>query len=305
MSEHTTIEWCDVSLSPWWGCTRWSPGCLHCYMMVLLARWKGGKHCGKGEPRLRIESFRKNALRHNRRALELGKRLTVFPSMCDPLDAEVPIEWFVDFLEVIRLTPALTWLFLTKRPELWQKRLSAAYDFAKAHDCHDLQEWCVQWLSGKPPANIWMMASVEDQTRADERVPALLKIPAAKRGLSIEPLIGPVKLSQIQPDYTSDGKSPTWPPKGTVPDFGEVALSHKDWPDDWQYWAYQAAGIHWVIVGGESGHGHRPMKREWITQLRDQCKLGNIPFFFKQWGGRTPKAGGRLLDGVEHNGVPG
>jgi protein gp37 len=56
-------------------------------------------------------------------------------------------------------------------------------------------------------------------------------------------------------------------------------------------------GIHWVIVGGESGHGARPIRHEWITEVRDQCLLAGVPFFFKQWGGRTPKAGGRELDG--------
>ena len=63
-------------------------------------------------------------------------------------------------------------------------------------------------------------------------------------------------------------------------------------------------GISWVIVGGESGPGARPMKKEWAIEVRDLCERKGIPFFFKQWGGRTPKAGGRLLDEKEHNDVP-
>lgn len=63
-------------------------------------------------------------------------------------------------------------------------------------------------------------------------------------------------------------------------------------------------GISWVIVGGESGPGARPMKKEWAIEVRDLCERKGIPFFFKQWGGRTPKAGGRLLDQKEHNDVP-
>ena len=63
-------------------------------------------------------------------------------------------------------------------------------------------------------------------------------------------------------------------------------------------------GISWVIVGGESGPGARPMKKEWAIEVRDLCEQQGIPFFFKQWGGRTPKAGGRLLDEKEHNDVP-
>ena len=63
-------------------------------------------------------------------------------------------------------------------------------------------------------------------------------------------------------------------------------------------------GIAWVIVGGESGPNARPMRLEWVRDIRDQCARADVPFFFKQWGGRTPKAGGRVLDAVEHNDMP-
>ena len=63
-------------------------------------------------------------------------------------------------------------------------------------------------------------------------------------------------------------------------------------------------GICWVIVGGESGPNARPMKYDWVCEVRDQCERAAVPFFFKQWGGPTPKAGGRELEGVEHNAMP-
>lgn len=63
-------------------------------------------------------------------------------------------------------------------------------------------------------------------------------------------------------------------------------------------------GIGWVIAGGESGPRHRPMDPEWVLDIRDRCQAAGVPFFFKQWGGRTPKAGGRLLDGELHNEMP-
>ncbi len=63
-------------------------------------------------------------------------------------------------------------------------------------------------------------------------------------------------------------------------------------------------GISWVIVGGESGPKARPMRREWVLDIRDLCTRARVPFFFKQWGGSTPKAGGRQLEGIEHNAIP-
>jgi protein gp37 len=63
-------------------------------------------------------------------------------------------------------------------------------------------------------------------------------------------------------------------------------------------------GIHWVIVGGESGHGARPLKREWVTEVRDQCDEAGVPFFFKQWGGVQKKRAGRELDGQTYDGFP-
>lgn len=64
------------------------------------------------------------------------------------------------------------------------------------------------------------------------------------------------------------------------------------------------SGIHWVIVGGESGHGARPLQREWVTSIRDQCTKARVPFFFKQWGGVRKKRAGRLLDGKTYDGFP-
>jgi len=100
---------------------------------------------------------------------------------------------------------------------------------------------------------------------AAHRIRHLQQVPAAVRFLSCEPLIGPLSLCQ----------------------------------------ALAEGGIHWVIVGGESGPGHRPVQSRWIADLRDECVAARVPFFFKQWGGRTPKAGGRLLDGREWSEFPG
>ena len=97
------------------------------------------------------------------------------------------------------------------------------------------------------------------------RIRHLQQVPAAVRFLSCEPLIGPLSLCKV----------------------------------------WSAGDIHWVIVGGESGVGRRPMEGRWVQALRDECLAARVPFFFKQWGGRTPKAGGRELEGREWNQIPG
>jgi protein gp37 len=122
------------------------------------------------------------------------------------------------------------------------------------------------------PAHIWFGVSCEDQPRADDRIAELMGTNAAVRFLSLEPLLGPIEFNL---------------PLVTL----GLPMS-------------QGARLHWVIVGGESGAGARPMRIEWVRSLRDQCQVVGIAFFLKQWGGRTSKAGGRELDGVEHNAMP-
>jgi protein gp37 len=132
-----------------------------------------------------------------------------------------------------------------------------------------------------PLPNVWLGVSVEDQKWADIRIPQLLMTPAAVRFLSCEPLLGPVALTRVA--YTDGG--------GTHLD---VVNGRHGVPD---VWAADAKRIDWVIVGGESGPGARPMHPDWARQIRDNCTEAGVPFHFKQWGGRTPKTGGRELDG--------
>lgn len=119
------------------------------------------------------------------------------------------------------------------------------------------------------PPNVWLGVSAENQRYARQRIPRLLLTPAAVRFVSAEPLLGPIDLAQA-----------VWPCKG-----GPGRLD-------------------WVIAGGESGPGARPMDPDWARGLREQCQAAGVAFFFKQWGGPTPKAGGRLLDGRTWDDVP-
>ena len=114
-----------------------------------------------------------------------------------------------------------------------------------------------------PLKNVWLGASIENQQTADQRIPHLLRCPAAVRFLSIEPLLGPVDLS-------------TWIPEHP----GMASMAEIE--------AWESRRLHWVIVGGESGPHARPMHPAWVRGVRDQCQAAGVPFFFKQWGEWCP-----------------
>lgn len=283
----TKIEWCDHSWSPWRGCTKVSPGCANCYAETLskrnpavLGQW------GKGKPRVLAKSWgepvkwnrvagngackccgstRDTDCTGNCKACGEVKRLyckpTVFPSLCDWMDDEVPVEWLAKFLKLIHDTPNLTWLLLTKRPENFVSQLRlAAGELGVAGEqgdkgASDAWGMVFDWIKGTPPPNVWVGTSVEDDVRMNQRGPLLSAIPARSRFLSMEPLLGPVDTGLTYYD------GPQW-------QFGENA------PD-------------WVIIGGESGPGARPCNVEWIRSVVRQCKDAAVPCFVKQLGARA------------------
>lgn len=275
MAENSKIEWCDHTFNPWRGCTKVSPGCANCYAETLskrhpsvLGEW------GKGKPRVlasqamwqQPRKWEAAQARHQAFMNGTAERPRVFcASLADWLDIEVPDLWLTRLLELIGQTPNLDWLLLTKRPELWSIRMGDVIGSSGAHAEDALwphegaalaEDWVVR---GNAPPNVWLGTSVEDQTRADERIPQLLQIPAKVRFLSCEPLLGPVDLRLNDEFPSSDG-------------------------------CYEDArhGLHWVIAGGESGPHARPMHPDWARSLRDQCQAASVPFLFKQWGNHLP-----------------
>lgn len=300
MSERTKIEWCDHTWSPWRGCTKVSAGCANCYAEKLskrnpavLGQW------GKGKPRVLAKDWEK-PVRWNRdftEAIQLADRCfpyrdrsqdnahrpKVFPSMCDWLDEEVPIEWLARFLQLIHDTPHIDWLLLTKRPENWYNRIydallhvegitdaNLAENDPETPTGEMLNQWLATVAGGAIPANVWVGTSVEDQPNADQRIPALLEIPAKVLFLSVEPMLGPVQLTSINQLY------------GDVIDCLRGYAFH-DVIDH----VKQPAKIDWVIVGGESGPGARPCDVDWIRDVVRQCAKAGVPCFVKQLGSKA------------------
>lgn len=310
MSENTKIEWCDHTFNPWEGCTKVSPGCAHCYAENRNSRFGGGTapNWGKGAPRRRTSASNwAQPIKWNRDAIHAKaahwppsvpfERPRVFcASLADWLDDEVPIEWLADLLDLIRQTPHLDWLLLTKRPENWRHRICTAGDWMLLHGkVSEYSSFVSPWLHvvPKPPANVWVGTSVEDQPRADSRIPALLRIPARVHFLSMEPLLGSVDLNSSRGGTLwiggQRGCGGTHFHHGRAGEVihgvlhdGDPVVPHHHHDERCR------KGLDWVIVGGESGPKARPMHPDWARSLRDQCAAAAVAFFFKQWGEWTP-----------------
>ena len=306
--ENSHIPWTTHTFNPWEGCTMCSPGCFNCYALARNKRFADGANWGKGAPRRRTEPDNwKKPLKWNREAEASGERPRVFcASLADWLDDEVPIEWLADLLDLIRRTPNLDWLLLTKRPQNWEDRIEAVLRIENHPDPRKLaaqvetRGWLIQWIKkaanygGSAPNNVWVGTTVEDQIRADERILILFTIPARMRFLSCEPLLGPVDLNKA-----------AWGQGKTRP--SEEITSRMLAPrgqKSWDHGFTPLRAIDWVIAGGESGAGARPMDEAWALDLRDQCGAAGTVFHFKQWGGPDNKARGRLLAGELHDAVP-
>lgn len=312
MAENSAIEWTDHTFNPWIGCTKVGPGCDHCYAEALSTA-RLGVAWGPGAPRRHTAaSTWKNPRAWNRRALATGKRERVFcASLADVFDNEVDPAWRAELFALIRETPALDWLLVTKR-------IGNADKMAKA--------------AGGWPENVWLGATIVNQQEADRDIPKLAEIEGPRfRFLSMEPLLGPVDLSLLMYEPCPNSLD------GLMMDSETGAYECCSNCD------YTGIGdelaIHWVIVGGESGPGARPMHPDWLRNLRDQCEGARVPFLFKQWGEwviagdhlseDTPenlrlrrgnrayvfpdhqqmalvgkKVAGRVLDGITHDGLP-
>lgn len=252
MAENTKIEWAHHTFNPWEGCTKVGPGCDHCYAEARNHRF-GGDNWGPGKARRRTSpSNWALPLKWDRQAAKQGLRYRVFcASLADVFDNEVPRQWRMDLFSLIAQTPNLDWLILTKR--IGNVKRMSSWD-SVMFDM--IAERC------------WLGITVVNQEEANRDIPKLLEIPAKLHWLSMEPLLGPVDLTDIH-----------WPDEHGVQIFSalECDVPPEDDPFDGDC-------VDWVVVGGESGAKARPMHPDWARSLRDQCAEASTPFLFKQWG---------------------
>ena len=286
MGENSAIEWCDHTFNPWIGCQAISPACDNCY----AAAWVNGRLRGNFSQRRRTvaDNWRK-PLRWDRMAKAAGVRHRVFcASLADVFDNQVPEEWRADLWDLIQHTEHLDWLLLTKRPQ----------NIAKM-----LPQPSTGWQNpGWPWPNVWLGTTVENQAEADRRILQLLAVPAAKRFLSCEPLLGPVRILGHLMEGVDPGHCAACGGRHgftRCPNTGGISKTRTSVrPADpgCQAFRRKQFAIDWVIAGGESGPKARPMHPDWARDLRDQCAAAGVPFFFKQWGEWTPgeNAGGPM-----------
>ena len=274
MSDSTTIEWTDSTWNPVTGCTKVTPGCDNCYAETFAERWRGtaGHHFENGFDL----TLRPNALTM---PLRWRKPRKVFVnSMSDLFHKDVPDSYIAQVFAVMAKTPQHTYQVLTKRHGRMRSLIGTLIDGGQnlIEAAPDEETTQTLYDAAWPLPNVWLGVSVEDQKRADLRIPALLETAAAVRFLSCEPLLGPVDL--VGPDHENHDRD--WDGANYIcldcsTDNNTVA---------WRVADKTMAGINWVIAGGESGPGARPMSPDWARSLRDQCTQANVPFLFKQLG---------------------
>jgi protein gp37 len=280
----TSIEWTQrvrngwtipgFTHNEWIGCEKVSPGCKNCYASVdtyaRVSKSRGLPLWGPNSTRHRTtRANRRKPYRWAKKARQASEilgfevRPAVFAqSLSDTFEDRRDLDpWRRELFALIEATPELDWILVTKRPEkvlemvpqLWRGHPAFAASVCAGKTVYDGSTW---------PSNVIVLTSVENQEEADRRIPHLLRIPG-RRGLSIEPLLGPVDLADVK--------------------LGDGLGCNPLLVDD-TFLGVRYQKLDWVIVGGESGTNARPMHPDWVRSIRDQCAAAGVPYFFKQWG---------------------
>jgi protein gp37 len=271
MSAQTSIEWTERTWNPVTGCDRVSAGCDHCYAATMARRLQA-----MGNPRYRLDGDPRKSgpgfgLTLHWDLIDLPRtwvrpRSVFVNSMSDLFHDRVPFEFIAAVFATMAATPQHTYQVLTKRS-------------ARLLRLAPRLPW---------PANVWMGVSVENQANLI-RAARLIKVPAAVRFISVEPMLGQVDLRPVLTRFVDSGI-----------EYGHGLTLTRGGHDERE--------IDWVIAGGESGPGARPCDLAWLRDLRDQCwEWRRVAFFLKQLGGYPDKRGGELavLDGRMWHEMPG
>lgn len=319
MADETAIDWTDHTFNPWWGCTEvHGPGgqpseCDGCYARTQSIRY-GWSDEGNSGPalwgptaarRFLSDANWRKPLAWDRAAAEAGRPALVFcGSFCDVFEARQDLdEQRARLWELIEETPNLIWQLLTKRPEHVLRMVPQRWVPGTDEGCTDPD--CGEFpLDHAWPSNVWVGTSAGTAWSARVRIPRLLRIPAPVRFVSAEPLLQRVDLQEWITDVE---RCPVCNGSCSVPAPGggkACDACYDDVSGQGALTTWVANHIGWVIAGGESGPGHRGLNLDHARLLRDQCALAGIPYFFKQVGGATPKAGGILLDEQLHYAWP-
>lgn len=285
MGDKSKIEWTDATWNPVRGCTIVSEGCRNCYAMKQAHRFSGPGQPYDGLTRMtahgpvwtgeimEVEEHLEDPIRWQR------PRMVFVNSMSDLFHGNVSDQYIARVFAIMGRARRHTFQLLTKRGKRMRELLADSLFHGMVYGL---------WLDSKeskgrefvwPLPNVWAGVSVESEDVLSDRVGELVATPLAVRMISAEPLLGPLDL-----------------------------LPYFEFPEETADRTYP--GIGWVIVGGESGPGARPMEVSWARGIRDQCATAGVPFFFKQWGAwrdgeRLGKHdAGRVLDGVTWNQFP-
>lgn len=263
MADNTGIEYCDATWNPIAGCSQISPGCDNCYAERMAWRLANNPKASIGW-RAVVDGGRWT-----------GKMNLFADALEKPLSWKKPRRVFVC---------SMGDLFHEAVPDAWITQIFHLMHEARQHTYLLLTKRAERmsvfienyardnaWGAGYP--HVWCGVTIENQPALDYRLPYLLRTPAAVRFVSCEPLLGPLEFSDVT--HRSD----------CVSRLGKPAFE----------------GIDWVIAGGETGPGARPMHPDWARGLRDQCNAAGVPFFFKQWGEWEPTPRTGAPDGLQVN----
>jgi protein gp37 len=250
MGANSRIAWCDATWNPLRGCSRVSLGCQNCYAERMCARGLPGLRSPVTGMDFAVTTFE-------------GPRWVGFPELIES-QVPLPMRWRKPRRIFVN---SMSDTFHERVLDGWIRSIFDTMRKAGQHSfivCTKRIQRARKVMPLMPLPNVILLASVEDQQRADERIPDLLATPAAVRGISLEPMLGAVEISRYLRPHWTPGKGADPPP----------------WLD-------------WVIVGGESGPGARPCRLEWIRDVVRQCREARVACFVKQLGSAWANEGQR------------